>query len=370
MLEDLPQEIILIINSFLDVSSMGRMKQTNKYFNAIIEIKISKIEEKRKKRINRLRYHNPYFDFYQKYKHKIDDVYDITHSKCITWNMIKEYDINYLSGLIGENPNIGWDIIKEKIIIDKENNTDEDNSDEDNRWDEPIYFFGHREANPNITFDIIINNPKLFTNWILISRNKSITEKNLIDYPDYPWKYHLLSDNKNISIDFIAKNLDKNWGWFRISNRVKWEDFLKYPHLPWNYVSLSCNQNITWDIIQSNPQIPWDYNGISCNPNITIEIVRANPDINWNYENLNNSGILPFKELKEQLRLIPRDEVGMSKAISLKDIENNPNFRWNWGAISMNPNLTLEFFEKYPKKKWNYSNVLKTLYGKCYKENT
>jgi hypothetical protein len=35
-------------------------------------------------------------------------------------------------------------------------------------------------------------------------------------------------------------------------------------------------------------------------------------------------------------------------------IEKYPDKKWNWTAISYNPNITMDIIEKYPDKKWNW----------------
>ena len=388
LLEILPYEILYMIQSYLDPLSQSKLKQINQYFNNIIVIQISKKEEKRKKRINRLRYFNPYFDFLQKYYDKIKkeenekEYVQAFNSKCITWNILinkeymKLYDMpnNYI---LGNHPNIGWDIIKKYMskwyevtydYNDIDNNIDDNIDDDINYYKYNMY---QQEKNPNITFDIIINNmPRYFYNWNKISENKNITTEILIKYPDKPWNYKRLSENKNITIDYIVNNIDKDWIWYQITKRAKLEDIQKYPNLPWNYVELGSNKDITWDMIKYNPQIPWYPWNVAFNPNITLEIVKANPQYKWNYDGLNSAGVLTFEEVKKYLDQIDPNFIGYSKGIILEDIDNNPNFPWDWNTgISNNPNLTREFFEKHQDKDWNYTYVLRNLYGKCYKES-
>jgi hypothetical protein len=378
LLDNLPYEIIYIIQSYLDPLSQSKLKQINQYFNNTIIIQISRKEEKRKKRINRLRYFNPYFDFLQKYYDKIikeeneKEYVQAFNSKCITWDILTDKKYNNLYNMpdnynLTKHPNVGWNIIKEYAFkCYKENN----NYYNDNIYYDKYYVCG-QEKNPNITFDIIINNiPEYFYNWDRISENKNITTEILMKYPDKPWNYIKLSENKNITIDYIANNTDKDWSWFRITKRAKLEDIQKYPNLPWNYAELSSNKDITWDMIKSNLQIPWYPRNVGFNPNITLEIVKANPQYKWDYDSLNSAGVLTFEEVKKYIAQIDPIFIGYGKGITLEDIDNNPNFPWNWwSGISNNPNLTREFFEKHLDKDWNYTSVLNILYGKCYKKS-
>src|SRR5690349_19235768 len=59
--------------------------------------------------------------------------------------------------------------------------------------------------------------------------------------------------------------------------------FEKLPDKEWNYKWLSQNPNVTWEYIQANPDKPWDYTYLSGNPNITWEMVIANPGKLWSY---------------------------------------------------------------------------------------
>ena len=57
-------------------------------------------------------------------------------------------------------------------------------------------------------------------------------------YPDKPWDWGWcgLSDNPNITMEIIEKNLNKPWNWYYISQ----------------------NPNITMKMIENSPEKPWD----------------------------------------------------------------------------------------------------------------
>ena len=38
-------------------------------------------------------------------------------------------------------------------------------------------------------------------------------------------------------------------------------------------------------------------------------------------------------------------------------ILNHPEYPWNWGGISKNPNLTMNMIEKYSAVPWNWHGV-------------
>ena len=58
--------------------------------------------------------------------------------------------------------------------------------------------------------------------------------------------------------------------------------FITYhPEYNLSYANLSDNPNITWEYIQLTPYKMWNCNKLSKNPNITWDIVRLNPDKPW-----------------------------------------------------------------------------------------
>lgn len=85
-------------------------------------------------------------------------------------------------------------------------------------------------SHPNITWDIVLDNPHI------------------------EWDYRELSSNPNITWDIIQANPDKLW----------------------DYYEMSYNPNITWDIVQANSDKNWSKIGLGTNPNITIDIIKNN----------------------------------------------------------------------------------------------
>jgi hypothetical protein len=138
---------------------------------------------------------------------------------------------------------------------------------------------------PNRSYINVIS-PK----WSLL--NPNITLDIIYDNPDRPWNFTALSTalstTQIITYDFIKAHIDKNWNFAMLSNMhcVTWDIVQEHPDKPWSYAALSRNPNITLDIVRTNPDKPWNYISLSRNPNITWDIVIANPDIPWDMENL------------------------------------------------------------------------------------
>jgi GTP-binding protein EngB required for normal cell division len=140
-------------------------------------------------------------------------------------------------------------------------------------------------ANPNITWDIVQQNPDKPWNWYVLSGNPNITWDIVQQNPDKPWELEMLSANPNITWDIVQQNPDKPWDLEMLSANpnITWDIVQQNPDKPWNWYVLSGNPNITWDIVQQNPRKLWKYVGLSRNPNITWDIIQQNPGKPWNW---------------------------------------------------------------------------------------
>ena len=77
----------------------------------------------------------------------------------------------------------------------------------------------------------------------------------IVNNIDLPWDFKAMSNNPNLTMEFINKYDIQKWAWSSISK----------------------NKNITtWGIVQENPSYPWNYNGLALNPNITWDIIKEN----------------------------------------------------------------------------------------------
>lgn len=214
---------------------------------------------------------------------------------------------------ISENENLTLEIVKENL--DKNWNFNYLLMNKSFIWEDIQYIYEYQNMNdtfsdnyisfnPNITLDIVFNNPQY--NWeynfiiqnkniklddikkylpILekknnflidfLSLNESITWEEVIQNPQIKWSYDLLSSNKNITLDIIKANPDKNWNfnYFSRNLSITWDDIILNPQINWDWYFISSHPNITWEIIQENPNNPWCWPCVCYNPNITFEII-------------------------------------------------------------------------------------------------
>jgi hypothetical protein len=111
--------------------------------------------------------------------------------------------------------------------------------------------------NPNITLDIIEQNPQYPWNMSAFLMNPNLTwdlfTANYSKYSNQWFRSNLvrLSVNPNITVDIFYQNRD--W-------------------IPWSIYELTRNANITWQDIQNHPDIGWDFFDILENPNISWDL--------------------------------------------------------------------------------------------------
>jgi hypothetical protein len=106
---------------------------------------------------------------------------------------------------------------------------------------------------------------------------------------------------------------------------------------------------------------------IFSNPNLNIKILLQLSE-NWiNNEKLSASSPLASRETKSSEVYKLSKYLSRNKGITMKDIKSNPQIKWNYKLLSINPNITWEFiketiesktYNKLPKNnRWNINSL-------------
>jgi hypothetical protein len=109
---------------------------------------------------------------------------------------------------LSQNPNLTFDVVLNNL---------------DNNWD-----FEELSSHPNLSFDFVFNHIDIIEwNWYLLSRHKNLSFDIIQDYFNLNYSDHInsvhkwdmkgLSENPNLTIDFIIRNHTENWDWKLIS---------------------------------------------------------------------------------------------------------------------------------------------------------
>jgi len=290
-------------------------------------------------------------------------------------DVIKNPDLPFNMSMVSRNLNIKWNHVIENIHLN---------------WD-----WDGLSRNSNIKIEHIISLPEKQWNWEFICYTcdiKKIQWHHIKDNPSLPWKWNsllqcdnlpleiiiniektglitdwdLLSDNVNLTMDFIEQHLDKEWNWNSLSchNNITFEFILKhyknwmtsdifynpnitfeqiknYKELNWNVIS--SQSFITWNHIKENLHLPWNWKRVTFNKNITIEII-----INA-FHSIEHLNYYDFDW----------DEINSNKKINSDIIKQNHDLPWDWKLLSNNKNITWELLYEFPNQSWNYYNLLR-----------
>ena len=205
----------------------------------------------------------------------------------------------------------------------------------------------HLSKNPNLTEEFILKYP--YKDWDIeyLIKNNKITD------------FNALSKFKNITQDIIKKYSDKSWDWkWLIENtNIHVETYISLKlieeyYYKLNYYILSENPNLTKEFILKHPSQNWnieylinnnkitDFNILSKFKNITQYIINKYPDKPWDWE-----------------WLIENTNIKLEKYILFNLIEKYL-YKWNYYELSKNPNITEEFILKHPSQNWNIKYLI------------
>lgn len=244
--------------------------------------------------------------------------------------------------------------------------------------------------------------PQCYWSWTALSANPNITQK-MIDVIPVPWNmrrwslnvnfktdiipqqykaicWESLSENKAISLKYIADNKYLPWDFHKISSNpnITMEFVLSIPVFMWHWDELSCNSAISMDNIVDNLTLPWNFEYVSMNPNMTFKFISNNIDkIHW-LEVSDNYGIsirdiIKYKTLPWNWEIVStRKDITiahvvqnldvawswylLSRIIPMEDIINNPVPPWNFKAMSFNKSLRIRHVLSDPQR-WSFRGV-------------
>lgn len=116
----------------------------------------------------------------------------------------------------------------------------------------------------------------------------------------------------------------------------------KFPNGAWNYMFLSDNPNITWEYIQKHKDKPWSDVCVARNPNLTWEIIHNNPEYACWHLFAN-----PLVKWEDVPYLLSRTDLWKMGSLPLGlPTGSGPYGTLSesdcWTMLSMNPNLTWE----------------------------
>jgi len=110
---------------------------------------------------------------------------------------------------------------------------------------------------------------------------RDIHHKVIEDSPSFHWRWTHVSQNKHLSLDFITKH------YIRLNKR-----------------SLSNNVNLTIDFLRNHCDDDWIWHNLTINPAFTLKMIEDNQDLPWVRDSIFRN---PNLTLQEALAHIPFD---------------------------------------------------------------
>jgi hypothetical protein len=144
-----------------------------------------------------------------------------------------------------------------------------------------------------------------------------------------------------------------------------------------DFTYLSGNPLITMTYVNKHPEKAWHWPALTCNPSVPLTYIEAHPEKPWcphEYHFRKYAGDWPDVTHKyaviadteeppcgfwDAANVLPVDIerhmpwIDATVAIGYDDIEEYDHGMLTWNQISDNPNLTLDFIDKYHQKHWN-----------------
>lgn len=118
---------------------------------------------------------------------------------------------------------------------------------------------------------------------------------------------------------------------------IHWDFVKTHPTLAWSWKGLSMNCRITWDIIEQYIHCPWDWRLLSWKPDITFDIISQHVDRPWCWSELSRHRNVRLDHIQSTL--------------------HDHRFRWDWMAVSLNPNITWEDISKSIGLPWDFYSL-------------
>jgi hypothetical protein len=118
--------------------------------------------------------------------------------------------------------------------------------------------WNHMTYNKCIKLDMIMNNPELPWDWEAVSCRIGNLYNDL--YNDLYRKTY--KDSQNKFVNFITTYKDK-LNWTFLSKNINIDIVINNPELPWNWQIVSGNEYLNIDMVLNNPELPWDLQMLS-----------------------------------------------------------------------------------------------------------
>lgn len=186
--------------------------------------------------------------------------------------------------------------------------------------------------------------------WKHLSDHPNITPQAVASYPEVDWDWYEIYQNSNFTLNEIQKRF--------ITTKDPLEEKL--------VLSIaSCNPNIPFSYIVSRPDIPWNFSELCSSNKVTIDDILQYPNLRWDGRTLSlNPNITLDFVIRTDDRIFDPEEVdsifnlrGHVQYSQFKSIKSCIRLTWDWDYLSCNPAISLQEIEDNPTLPWDFSKV-------------
>jgi len=180
--------------------------------------------------------------------------------------------------------------------------------------------------------------------------------------PQIEWSYWEMSNNTELTIDFVFSRPDKDWNIHQITSMVikneAWAFVDKNIDWKWSFASLSTS--IPLYIIDNNPHKAWNWSWISTRYDLTEEFILRHPDKSWETIKFSNSF---SKDLVISLHYLDWDwfSIELKTYFHWDIVRAHPQKHWDWVGLSTIKNIPSDVFLDNMEKSWSIRNVCKNI---------
>lgn len=246
-----------------------------------------------------------------------------------------------------------------------------------------------------ITVEYSIENPHEFSysfvsqnmdkKWdsLWLSKYRHLTDELVKDNANFPWRYHVVWRNSNISLEYAYElylqygNNSKKF----FSPRITEEFVLTHNKDIFQWKDLTESMNP--DFILAHKNLPWVWDALIKNPALKLSHITNNPDIDWKLEDTINSeiakyvidncpeyvNICSFSSYIYKMSYIYKPELILGRfsvsSVSRYTLNNElfflnniDKYPWKFSSISEKINKNSFYIVKlHPEKSWNWMRL-------------
>ena len=258
-----------------------------------------------------------------------------------------------------DNPNITVEMVKnnpqypwEEYFLIKNPNT---------TWDDVIKydFMCKSEFNPSL--EVVLNNPDIDFDLSKLSSRENSTLDDILNNINLSWDWLVISRRDDITIEFVKKCMEqiKYYSQFiMFSKCISVKDVENNPDLPWEWSDISYMHDFDINFILRNLDKKFDWCQISMSEKIKMEDIKNNPQLSWNYCCVSDNPNITIEFILENLNNdLDFFKISMNYAITMEIIKNYPDLPWDYRGLSNNSNLSARFIMDNIDKDWDFGDI-------------